>query len=114
MEEAKEINYRRLLNKTRKGLPLSDRLLSRWFHQPFVNSLSELVASTFGRPAGLVGSGSVTFFGSLVYYSLSRHYGYDYNFLIFIFLLLVGYTLGWAYELLKLLFKGNSEKSLYR
>src|SRR4029078_13320717 len=55
--ELKEIAYSRLLNRARKQLSPPARSFSKFIHQPVVNSISEGLGQTVGRPSGIFGGG---------------------------------------------------------
>jgi len=98
--ELKNLAYSRLLNRARKKLSPGQKAMSKVIHQPAINAVSEATAKTIGRPSGLLGGGILAFCGTTIYYYVCQHYGYDYNFFIFIFLLVVGLLTGWFAELL--------------
>lgn len=99
-KELKDMAYSRTLNRVRQQLSPVNRTFSRFIHQPVVDSLSEGAAKTIGRPSGLFGGGLVALVGTSVYYYVSKHYGYDYNFFVFLILLVGGFVAGWALEIL--------------
>lgn len=99
-KELKDMAYARTMNRVRQRLSPVGRGFSRLVHQPVVNSLSEGVAKTVGRPSGLFGGGLIALIGTSIYYYISKHYGYDYNFFVFLVLLAAGFILGWAIEVL--------------
>lgn len=98
--ELKELAYHRLINRAQKGLNPVQRPFSRFMHQPVVEKTSEMAARTVGRPSGIIGGGAIALAGSTAYYYLTKHYGYNYNFSVFIILLAGGFTAGWILELL--------------
>jgi hypothetical protein len=98
--ELKEIAYQRLLKRARKHLSPYSRAMSKVIHQPVVDTASEAVAKTVGRPSGIIGGGLVALIGTSVYYYLTKHFGYGYNSFVFIILMGVGFTLGWCCEIL--------------
>lgn len=98
--ELKNMAYARLLNRARKQMGPLQKSFSKFTHQPAVDSVSEAVASTLGRPSGLLGAGLLGSAGTAAYYYIAKHYGYDYNYFIFIALLGVGLVAGWTVEIL--------------
>lgn len=99
-KELKEMAYARTMNRVRQQLSPISRKFSGLVHQPTINVVSEGVAKTVGRTSGLFGGGLVALLGTSVYYWISKHYGYDYNFFIYLILLAGGFVIGWVIELL--------------
>lgn len=99
-KEIKDMAYARTMNRVRQRMTPVGRTFSRLIHQPVVNSLSEGAAKTVGRPSGLFGGGLIALIGTTVYYYISKHYGYDYNFFVFLALLAGGFVVGWTLEIL--------------
>lgn len=99
-KQLKNMAYNRLLNRARKQLNPLEKPLSKFMHQPVVDAISETAAKSIGRPSGLLGGGLLALVGTSIYYYITKHYGYDYNFFVFIFLLGVGFIAGWLAELL--------------
>jgi flagellar biosynthesis GTPase FlhF len=99
-KELKDMAYARTMNRVRQQLSPVGRKFSKLVHQPVVDTVSEGVAKTVGRTSGLFGGGLVALVGTSVYYWISKHYGYDYNFLIYLMLLAGGFVVGWLIEML--------------
>jgi len=98
--ELKAMAYGRTMNRVRKQLTPTGRLLSRLVHQPTINAISEVGAKTIGRPSGIIGGGVLAFSGTTFYYIVAKHYGYEYRFSLFGLLLVSGFVTGWVAELL--------------
>ncbi|MBA3757904.1 hypothetical protein H0X09_03530 [Candidatus Saccharibacteria bacterium] len=99
-KELKTMAYNRLLGRAQKNLNPFQKPISKFMHQPVVEKASEITATTIGRPSGILGGGIMALVGSTVYYYLTKHYGYNYNFSVFILLLAAGFGTGWIIELL--------------
>lgn len=99
-KELKDMAYARTMNRVRQQLSPVGRKFSKLVHQPVVNTVSEGVAKTVGRTSGLFAGGLVALVGTSAYYWISKHYGYDYNFLIYLILLAGGFVVGWLIEML--------------
>ncbi len=99
-KEIRDMAYHRLLTRARKHLSPSQKLLSGLIHQPVIDDLSEATGKTIARPSGILGGGILAFSGTLLYYYLTKNYGYTYNNFVFIALLLVGFAAGWTLEVL--------------
>lgn len=110
-KELKEMAYLRTLNRVRQQMSVPNRLISRVIHQPVINAVSETVSKIIGRPSGLLGGGLLSLVGTSVYYYVTKHYGYGYNYLIFLLLIASGFILGWLIEAIWFLF-GPRKKTL--
>jgi translation elongation factor EF-G len=108
--ELKEIAYQRILKRARRHLPAYSRAMSKVIHQPAVDTVSEVVGKTIGRPSGIIGGGLLALTGTSIYYYLAKHYGYNYNPFVFLLLLVVGFVLGWSVEVVYKLLKTASKK----
>lgn len=92
--------YNQVLRKVRSHLKPSERKFSKVIHQPVVEAVSELSSKTIARPSALLGGGITAFIGSGAILYMSKHYGFEYNFFIYILLLLIGFGAGIALEFL--------------
>ena len=97
--ELKNLAYQRTMNRVRQNLSAPSRAFSRLIHQPLVDALSESLAKTIGRPSGILGGGILALIGTTTYYYITKHYGYDYNYFVFLGLLVGGFVLGGLAEL---------------
>jgi hypothetical protein len=97
--ELKEMAYSRVLNRARKQLPAPARAFSKIVHQPVVNAVSEGLGRSVGRPSGIFGGGLLALLGTTAYYYITKHYGYSYNYFVFVMLLVLGFLAGWCGEL---------------
>ncbi len=100
--------YKKELHKIQTRLPKGQRAFSKFIHNPTVEAVSLVGGKTVARPSGLLGGGIVAFLGTLGLVIISRHYGFSYNFFVFIALLVGGFFLGLVIELLiRSLFKAR-------
>ena len=91
--------YKKELHRVQTHLPKTQRAFSKVIHSRGVEAVSEVTGKTVARPSGLLGGGIVAFVGTLGLVLISRHYGYSYNFFVFIALLVGGFFLGLIIEL---------------
>lgn len=98
--ELQDMAFSRQLIRIQRHLLPYGRTISRIIHQPVIEAVSETAGKTIGRPSGILGGGTVAFFGTLAYYYVARHYGYNYNAFIFLILLFLGIVAGWTVEVL--------------
>lgn len=96
--ELKDLAYQRTMTRIRKQLSPVSRTFSKVIHQPAIDAMSEGVAKTVGRPSGFLGGGLLALAGTTAYYYIARHYGYEYNFGVFVVLIATGFVLGWLIE----------------
>ncbi len=97
--ELKQLGYARSLTRIRKRLSPPDRLLSKIIHQPAIETTSEVASKTLARPSGLLGGSIFAFLGSTLLLLAARHYGFQYNYLVFALLFIGGFGLGMLLEL---------------
>lgn len=108
--DLKDIKYKRTLQSVRKGLSVPEKALSRVIHNPVVDAVSTAAEKTVARPSGLLVGSIFAFLGSSVFLYIAKHYGYQYNFLLFALLFIAGFGLGLVLELVFRLLK-KSPKS---
>ena len=96
--DLKEIKYKRTLQSVRKDLNAPEKALSKIIHNPIVDAVSEAAEKTVARPSGLLTGSIFAFLGSSIFLYISKHYGYEYNFLLFILFFVGGFGLGLMIE----------------
>lgn len=97
--DLKDIAYQRTLKRTQRQLSPSARTFSKIVHHRVVESASEALGNTVARPSGVLAGGITAFLGSTIFLWLARHYGYEYNFLLFALLFVGGFAIGVLVEL---------------
>lgn len=105
--ELKKMSFERTMVRIRKTLSPAERVFSKVIHQPAIDELSELGAKTVARPPALLGGGVFALVGSVGYYWISRHYGYEYNFSVFLIFLTAGLIAGLLLEFTSKLLSGR-------
>lgn len=98
-KELKNIAYRRTLKRTQNKLPAPARAFSKVIHNPIIEATSEVAGKTIARPSGILLGGLFAFIGSSVFLWVSRHYGYEYNYLLFFLFFVGGFFVGLTVEL---------------
>lgn len=96
----KKESYQQSLNAIRRQLPKPARSFSKLVHNPTIETVSNVSAQTIARPSGLLGGGLGAFLGSAFLLYMSKHYGFEYNYTLFIVLFAGGFLLGLVLELL--------------
>lgn len=107
-KELKDIAYKRTLKKTQSKLSPTSRLFSKVIHQPVIEKASEVAGNTVARPSGILFGGIFSFLGSSGFLWAAKHYGYEYNFLLFIIFFAGGFLIGLAIELILWALKSRS------
>lgn len=92
--------YKKELHRVQSHLPKAQRSFSKFIHAPSIEAVSEVGGKTVARPSGLLGGGIVALLGSGLLVWTSRHYGFQYNFFVFIALLIAGFFVGLILEAL--------------
>jgi len=110
-KDLKNIKYKRTLQTVRKDLKPTERVLSRVIHNETVDAISEIAGKTVARPSGFLTGAIFAFVGSSIFLWVTKHYGYEYNFLFFAMLFATGFVLGLFVELLVRLATRNRSKS---
>ena len=89
-----------LLRQTRRHLHPASRQFSKIIHTSAVEKVSDVAGGTVARPSGLLGAGLFALLGGLGLLFVTNHYGYEYRFSAFLFLLAMGFILGLITELI--------------
>lgn len=87
----KKMVYKQTLKSVRRQLPLSERVFSGIIHQPVIERINDISSNTVARPWGLLGGGIIALIGSTILLYMSRHYGFEYNYLMFVLFFVGGY-----------------------
>lgn len=98
--QLKDMTFQRTLTRIRHKLPATDKALSKVIHQPVVEAISQVGEKTVARPSGVLGGSIFAFLGSSLFLWASKHYGFRYNYLLFVIFFVGGFALGLALELL--------------
>lgn len=96
--ELRSMTYKRSLTRLQKRESLTDRTLSKIVHSAPVYASSEALSKTIARPSGLIGGGICALLGTSIFLAIARHYGYRYNFLIFVACYAAGLLVGLLIE----------------
>jgi len=83
--------YRRTIQKVRSHLNPTERTFSKVIHHRLIEPVSEFSSRTVGRPSGILGGGIVALVGSGIVLYMAKHYGFRYNFTIFLLLVVGGF-----------------------
>ena len=97
-KEIKKTAMNRTLVRIHKRESLPARTFSKVIHNEAVERASEAVGNTVARPSGMVGGAFVSLVGTSLLLWLTRHYGYEYNYLMVIIFFGVGMAIGLGIE----------------
>lgn len=97
-KDLKAIKYKRTLQSVQKDLSKPERVLSKIMHNPAVDTASEALGKTVARPSGMLTGAIFAFVGSSAFLWISKHYGYTYNFLLFVLFFAGGFAVGLLVE----------------
>lgn len=98
--DIKEQAYTQVLQKVRSRLKPTERTFSKVIHQPIIEAVSEISSKTLARPSAILGGGITALIGSGAILYMSKHYGFEYNFFVYIMFLIVGFGAGITLEML--------------
>jgi hypothetical protein len=98
-EDLRSLKYKRTLQSVQKRESIPERMLSRVMHNTAVDTLSTVAEKTVARPSGLLVGGVFAFLGSSTFLYIAKHYGYEYNFLLFALFFAGGFAVGLVLEL---------------
>lgn len=101
----KKDSYNRSLKTIRSKLGSGDRLASRVIHQPLVDRLSSIGATTVARPSGILGGSIGALIGSIALLLMTKHYGITYNYLLIFPFFGLGFAVGLLFEVVVRIFK---------
>lgn len=96
----KKAAYKKTLRHVQHQLPKRERVFSKLIHQPVIEKASDIGAKTVARPSGVLAGGICALLGSTFVFYMAKHYGFEYNFFVFIVLLVIGFGIGLVVELL--------------
>lgn len=88
------------LKMIQRSLSGPEKIFSKIIHNPTIDLISEAGSKTIARPSGLLFGGSFALFTNIAVIIISRHFGYEYNYLIGIASFGVGFIAGLLAELL--------------
>ena len=96
----KQEAFKRSLQRVRKQMKPTSRNFSKVIHQPAVDFISKVGEKTVARPTGILTGAIIALAGTSYLLWSAKHYGYQYNYLVFIILFAGGYILGLVLETL--------------
>lgn len=101
-------SYKKTLSRTQSELNYPNRLFSKFIHNSFIESTSDLVAITISRPNAFLFGSITAFLATLTAYITSKTIGYDLSGSETIFAFAIGWIIGNLFDYFKLLFTGKA------
>ncbi len=105
--QLKNMAFSRTMTRTRKRLSPVSRTFSKVIHSSVVDKPSEFIGKTVARPQGMLWGAFFAFLGTSGLLWITKHYGYEYNYLLAILLFVIGAVVGTTIEGLVYLFKSR-------
>lgn len=103
--------YKQTLQKIRPRLSPAGRTFSKVIHQPTVEAISEVGSKTIARPSGVLGGGFMALVGGSAVLFISKYFGFEYNFFVYLLFLIIGFFGGIFMELIISGIRPKSRKS---
>ena len=97
-KQLKDMAFSRSLTRARKKLSAPGKAFSKIAHNNTVDRASETLGKTVARPSGMLWGAVFAFIGTSALLWITRHYGYEYNYLVAILMFAIGMTVGLAGE----------------
>lgn len=94
------VSFTRTMTRVRKKLSPIEKPLSKVIHNPIVDKTSEVVGKTIARPSSVLGGAFFALIGTSALLWITRHYGYEYNYLVVIMMFAIGMIVGISIEAL--------------
>lgn len=91
--------YEKTLTEIQNELPNYQKTVSKLFHQPAVEAVSEALSKTVARPVSTSIGAVIVSIGISISLYLSYRYGFEFNYLLFLILFIAGYGIGIIAEL---------------
>ena len=96
------------LRTIQRRLPKHEQAFSKLIHSPKVEAVSEVAGNTVARPSGILGGALCALIGSATLVFMTRHYGFAYNYTMFLIFFVGGFGIGLLLEMLiRLLYHRN-------
>lgn len=104
--------YKETLSEIQGQLSGPSRVFSKIVHQPIIETASEIGAKTIARPSGILSSGVIGLFGSILILFYAKNIGFEVPPSVYPLLFLIGYALGLLIEFMyKLLVKTQRKRN---
>ena len=106
-KKERDASYKHHMKQLQSELKPSQRVFSKFIHNPVVEKTSEVVGSTIARPNAVLSGAVVAFVLVLAVYLVSKFYGYTLSGFETIGAFIVGWVLGIIYDFFKVMITGK-------
>lgn len=97
-KQLKNVAYNRTMTRTRKKLSKPSQAFSKVIHNKAVDQSSEFIGKTIARPSSMFSGAFFAFIGTSLLLWITRHYGYEYNYLVASMMFVIGAVVGVTIE----------------
>ncbi|MDB5175888.1 MAG: hypothetical protein JWM81_746 [Candidatus Saccharibacteria bacterium] len=95
-----KLSFRQTMQSVHRRQSKAVAAVSSALHNPIVSTVSDAAGKTVSRPSGLAGGGLMALLGTSGYLYMAKHYGFSYNYFVFLALFVAGFGVGLVIELL--------------
>jgi len=106
-KKERNASYKHHMKQLQSELTPTQRVFSKFIHNPVVEKTSEAVGNTVARPNAILAGAMVAFFLVLAVYLISKFYGYTLSGFETIGAFIVGWLLGILYDFFKVMITGK-------
>ncbi len=106
-KKERDASYKHHMKQLQNELSPTQRVFSKFIHNPVIEKTSEAVGSTVARPNAILAGAMVAFFLVLAVYLISKFYGYTLSGFETIGAFIVGWLLGILYDFFKVMVTGK-------
>ncbi|MDB5184241.1 MAG: hypothetical protein JWN38_49 [Candidatus Saccharibacteria bacterium] len=94
-----KLSFHQVIGRIQRQESAPARAFSKVIHQRAVRVVSNAAGKTVSRPSGLLGGGVLALLGTSLYLYFAKHYGFEYNYFVFLALFAAGFGVGLLAEL---------------
>ena len=95
---SKKSGSHKTVNTLHTELSTGNKILSRFAHNKYVESVNDILGETIGRPSALFGGTLLTLTTLIAGLLINQHYGYEVNYLFPILSFPIGFIAGVVIE----------------
>jgi chromatin segregation and condensation protein Rec8/ScpA/Scc1 (kleisin family) len=103
----REESFEQTMEEVRHDLPRSTRGFSHFIHNPVIERISEVLASTVARPDAILAGGITAFLAVLGLYFYAKYAGFSLQGSETIVAFVIGWLLGVVFDFFKTMFTGK-------
>lgn len=103
-------SFNKTMSHTQEELSVSKKIFSKFIHNSFIESTSNLLGSTLFRPNAILLGATIAFITTLLSYTIAKRIGYNLSGSETLIGFVFGWLIGIVFDYLHLLFVGNDDK----